>query len=331
MASHSKRSPRLLFAALAVLSVALHPAHAQDAYPSRPIRIIVPTGPGGGSSDLGARLIAQGLSRSLGRQVVVENRPGAASIIGSEAVAKAPADGYTLLVTPSTIAINPATYRHMPYDALRDFAPITQTVFVPNTIVIHPSLPVRSLKELIAFAKARPGEISYASPGHGSNPHLTLALLASMAQIRMVHIPYSKGTVAASVDFLAGRVAVMSTSNMSIVIPHMRAGRLRVLGVTSANRIQALPDVPTIAEAGLPGYESVQWSGLLAPAGTPRETVEKLHNEVTAILRTPDVREKLLNVGAEVVASTPEAFAAFIKAETVKWAKMAKIAGIEPQ
>ena len=319
----------LLLTALVLLAVALPQAQAQDNYPNRPIRIIMPTAPGG-PTDIGARLIAQELHKRWGRPVVVETRAGAGTIIGSEIVAKAPPDGYTLLVSPSTLAINPATYKKMPYDALRDFAPITQTHFVPNLIVVHPSLPAKSVKEVIALAKARPGEILYGSSGHGTNPHLTIELFASMAQIRLLHVPY-KGTAPGLIDLLAGRVAMMATSSMSLIVPHVRAGRLRALGITSATRSQALPDIPTIAEAGVPGYEAVQWSGLVAPAGTPREIIAKLNKEAVAILRTPEVRERLASDSAEVVASSPEEFAAFMKAETVKWAKVVKAAGIEPE
>ncbi len=233
-------------------------------------------------------------------------------------------------MSPSTLATNPASYKKMPYNALRDFAPITQTLFVPNLMVIHPSLPAQSVKEFIALAKARPGEILYASAGHGTNPHLTIELFASMAQIRMTHVPY-KGSLPGVVDLLAGRVAMTATASMANIIPHLRTGRLRALGVTTASRIPALPDIPTIAEAGLPGYESVQWSGLLAPAGTPREIVSTLHKEVVAILRTPEARERLANIGTEVVASSPQEFAAFIKSETAKWAKVARAAGITPE
>jgi tripartite-type tricarboxylate transporter receptor subunit TctC len=314
---------------LGALAASLMPAAFAQGYPNRPIRIIVPTAPGG-PSDIGSRLIAEELTKRWGRPVVVETRPGAGTIVGSEIVAKAPPDGYTLLMSPSTLATNPASYKKMPYNALRDFAPITQTLFVPNLIVIHPSLPAKSLKEFIAFARARPGEILYASAGHGTNPHLTIELFASMAQIRMVHVPY-KGSLPGIVDLLAGRVALSATASMANLIPHVRSGRLRALGVTTAKRTQALPDTPTIAEAGLPGYESVQWSGLLAPAGTPREIVTALHKEVIAILHTPEARERLAGIGTEMVGSTPEEFAAFIKSETAKWAKVAKAAGIEPE
>jgi len=301
--------------------------HAQESYPSRPIRIIVPTSPGGGS-DTGARLIATELTKRWGRSLVAENRPGAGTILGSEVVAKSPPDGYTLLMSPSTLATNAASYKKMPYDAIKDFAPITQILYVPNLIMSHPSLPARSIKELIAFARTRPGEILYASAGHGTNPHLTMELLASMAKIKFVHIPY-KGSGPGFVDTIAGRVALTASSSMTAVLPHIRSGRMRALGVTSAQRAELLPDVPTVAESGLPGYESVQWSGLLAPAGTPREILAKLHKEVVAIVGEPEHRARLKSENFELVAGSSEEFATLIKSEIVKWAKVAKLAGIE--
>jgi len=313
----------------ALLSLAPAAASAQDNYPERPIRIVVPTAPGG-PSDIGARLIAQELTKRWGRQVVVDTRPGAGSIIGSEIVARAPPDGYTLLLTPSTLAINPATYKSMPYDAVRDFAPITQTHFVPSLILLHPSVPAKSVPELVALAKARPGEILYGSSGHGTNPHLVIELFASMTQIRLTHVPY-KGTAPGLIETLAGRVAMIATSSMALTVPHVRSGRLRALGITTATRSAALPDIPTIAEAGVPGYEAVQWSGLLAPAATPHHLIVRLHREVTAILRTPEIRNRLAADSAEVVAGSPEQFAEFLKAELVKWAAVVKAAGITPE
>ncbi|HWP90336.1 MAG TPA: tripartite tricarboxylate transporter substrate-binding protein, partial [Burkholderiales bacterium] len=218
----------------ALLSLAPAAAYAQDNYPERPIRIVVPTAPGG-PSDIGARLIAQELTKRWGRQVVVDTRPGAGSIIGSEIVARAPPDGYTLLLTPSTLAINPATYKSMPYDAVRDFAPITQTHFVPSLILLHPSVPAKSVQELVVLAKARPGEILYGSSGHGTNPHLVIELFASMTQIRLTHVPY-KGTAPGLIETLAGRVAMIATSSMALTVPHVRSGRLRALGITTATR-----------------------------------------------------------------------------------------------
>jgi len=313
----------------ALLSLASAAACAQDNYPERPIRIVVPTAPGG-PSDIGARLIAQELTKRWGRQVVVDTRPGAGSIIGSEIVARAPPDGYTLLLTPSTLAINPATYKSMPYDAVRDFAPITQTHFVPSLILLHPSVPAKSVQELVALAKAHPSEILYGSSGHGTNPHLVIELFASMTQIRLTHVPY-KGTAPGLIETLAGRVAMIATSSMALTVPHVRSGRLRALGITTATRSAALPDIPTIAEAGVPGYEAVQWSGLLAPAATPQHLIVRLHREVTTILRAPEIRNRLAADSAEVVAGTPEQFAEFIKAELVKWAAVVKAAGISAE
>ncbi len=327
MTTRSNGTASLLLAALFGLTAAVPQASAQDAYPSRPIRMILPVAPGGGTDAL-ARLIGQGLFERWGRQVVVESRTGAGTLIASEFVAKSKADGYTLLLTTSTHAINPAVYRKMPYDTLRDFAPITQAVSLPSLIVVHPSV-AKSVQELIALAKTRPGEIVFASAGRGSNPHLAMELFASMAQIRMIHVPYKSGPPAL-IDVIAGHVAIMA-SGMSSSLPQVRAGKLRALGATSARRAIAAPDIPTIAEAGLPGYESMQWYGLLAPAGTPREIIAMLHKETVPILRAPETNERLASDGAEVVASSPEEFAAFIKAETMKWAGVAKTAGIQPE
>jgi len=319
--------PGLILAAAVALTAVSPPAPGQGNYPGRVIRVIVPTSPGG-ANDTIARLIAQGLTERLGRQVVVENRPGAGTTIGGDFVARSSPDGHTLLMGLSTLATNAATYKKMPYDALRDFAPITQAVFTPNLLIVHPSLPAKSVKELIALARARPGEILYASSGHGTNPHLSLELFCSMARIRMVHVPY-KSSIPGMIDLLAGEVALLS-SPMLQAIPYVRAGRLRALGVTSAKRVATAPDISTIAE-GLPGYESVQWYGLLAPAKTPLEIIARLHREVVAILRAPEARERFAADGAELVANSPDEFAALLKAETVKWARVAKAAGITPE
>ncbi len=318
-----------ILSAFALLPAGVPQAPAQDNYPARPIRIIVPTAAGGGS-DASARLLSQELPKRWRQPVVVENRAGAGTIVGTEIVAKAPADGYTLLMAPGAFATNPSTYRKLPFDTLRDFAPISQAVAVPQLICVHPSVPARTVKELIALAKARPGELQYAAAGHGTLPHLTMELFALMAQIRLVNVPY-KGGAPGIIDLLGGRLSLTATSSMSLVIPHVRAGRLRAIGVTTAARIAVLPDIPTIAEAGLPGFEAVQWAGLLAPAGTSREIISKLHKEVAAILRSPEARERLARDGNEVVAGSPEEFAAFIRAEIGKWAKVVKAAGIEPE
>ena len=304
------------------------PAALAQAWPSKPIRLIVPSLPGGGT-DISARIIAPKLSESLGQQVVVENRAGAAMMIGGEAVARAAPDGYTLLMGISTLTINPSVHKKVPYDALRDFAPISQVISLPNVLLAHPSVPAKTVKELIAFARAHPGEITFASAGVGSNLHLSMELFLSMAKIKMVHVPY-KGSGGALVDLIAGHVAVMTTTILS-GISHLRSGRLRALGVTSAKRSAALPGIPTIAEAALPGYEAVQWYGVLAPAGTPREIIAKLHGSVVRALQDATVRERFLGDGAVPVGSSPEEFAALMRAETTKWAKVIKDAGIKPE
>ena len=311
----------LLLGLLAALDGA--DALAQSGYPSRSIRMVVPNSPGG-AADTVARLLAQGLTERLGQPVLVDNRPGAGTIIGTEIVARAPADGHTLLMSPSTIAINPATYKKLPYDALRDFAPIAQISSIPSVLVVHPSVPAKSVKQLIALAKANSGQLLYASPGHGTIPHLTMELFASMAKIRMVHVPY-KGAAPARTDLIAGRVATTT------VIAYVPDGKLRALAVTSARRSSAAPDIPTIAEAGLPGFELVQWYGLLAPAGTTKEVLARLHSVTVAGVRASDMREHIAKTGGEVAASSSEEFAAFLKSETTKMATVASVAGIQPE
>ena len=309
-----------------MLLLAAGAAGAQT-YPTRPVRIVVPSSIGGGT-DIVARVIAHKLSETMGQQFVVENRPGASTMIGGEVVACAAPDGYTLLMGISTLAINPAMFRKVPYDAQRDFAPITQAVFLPNILIVHPSLPVRTVKELIAFAKARPGALNFASAGTGTNPHLSMELFRVMAGLNMVHVPY-KGSAPGVTDLLSGHVSLM-TPNILTAMPHVRSGRLRALGVTSARRASGAPDIPTIAEAGLPGYEAVQWYGLLAPRGTSTSIVSRLNAEATRSLRLPEVRQRLAADGAEVVAGSAEEFGVFIRAETAKWAKVVKDAGISP-
>ena len=303
-------------------------AQGQGSYPTRALRIVVPTSAGSGT-DFVARLIAQPLTERLGQQVVVDNRAGASTMLGAEMVAKAPPDGYTLLAGISTLAINPAVFRTMAYDALRDFAPITQMTSIANLLAIHPSLPAKSVKELVALAKSKPGEIAFASSGTGTNPHLTMELFLVMTGTRMLHVPY-KGPGPGVIDLLAGRVGAMASSTVSL-IPHVRSGRLRGLGVTTTKRVVGMLDIPTIAEAGVPGYESVQWFGLLAPAGTPKEIIARLNKEVVTILHTPENKERLAKEGVEALTNTPEEFAAYLRAETTKWAGVVKAAGIVPE
>jgi len=317
---------RLVLMALA--AAAAGSAFAQAGYPSKPVRLVVPSSAGGGT-DIVARIIAPDLSKRLGQQVVIDNRPGAGTMIGIEVAAKSPPDGYTLLMGLSTLAINSALYKKVPYDPQRDFAPITQAISSASIIVVHPSVPVKTLKELIAFARARPGQINYASAGTGTYPHMTMELFLSMAQLKMVHIPY-KGTGPAMIDMVAGQVATMAATILT-GMPQIRAGRLRPLGITSAARSPIVPDIPTVAEAGLPGYESVQWYGMLAPARTPRDIITRLHGEATRVLQQPEIKARFAGDGADPVGSSPEEFTRYIQSELTKWAKVARDAGIQQE
>jgi tripartite-type tricarboxylate transporter receptor subunit TctC len=315
-------------ACAALTAAAAGAAFAQAGYPGKPVRIVVPSSAGGGT-DIVARIIAPELSKRLGQQVVIDNRPGAGTMIGIEVAAKSPPDGYTLLMGLSTLAINSALYKKVPYDPQRDFAPITQAVSSASIIVVHPSVPVKTLKELIAFARARQGQLNYASAGTGTYPHMTMELFLSMAKLKMVHIPY-KGTAPAMIDMVAGQVATMAATILT-GMPQIRAGRLRPLGITSAVRSPIVPDIPTVAEAGLPGYESVQWYGMLAPARTPRDIITRLHGEATRILQQPEIKARFAGDGADPVGSSPEEFARYIQSELTKWAKVAREAGIQQE
>jgi tripartite-type tricarboxylate transporter receptor subunit TctC len=311
---------------LLLLALAVDHAFAQGtAYPAKPVRIVVPSSPGGGT-DILARLLAQKLTENLGQQFVVENRPGAGQIIGIEAVARSAPDGYTLLMAASAIVINEVLYKKPPYDTLRDFAPITLGASLPNILVVHPALPAKSVRELIALAKARPGMLNYSSAGSGTSPHLSMELFRIMSGITLTHIPY-KGTGPATVDLVAGQVQ-LSMPNVLTALPQIKGGKLRALGVTSSKRASGLPDIPAIAEAGVPGYEAIQWYGLLAPAGTSRDVVNKLQSETAKILVLQEVKERLAADGADAVGNRPQEFAAYIKAEIDKWSKVVKAGGI---
>ncbi len=321
---------RLFLARLcaAAVACALPALAAAQAWPSKPIRIIVPYSPGG-TTDLVARLVGAKLQDRLGQPVVVDNKPGANGMIGTDLVAKAPPDGYTLAIaSPGTHGANASLYRNISYDTLKDFTPVTQAVDAPFLFVVHPSLGVNSVKELIAAAKAKPGEISYASGGSGSSQHLAMELFKTMAKIEMTHVPY-KGSAASYPDLLGGvvkaEIDVLPTS-----LPHVKSGKLKVLATGSAKRLALLPDVPTIAEAGVPGYESASWYGFVAPARLPKDVLDKLYAEIARALREPDVVEKLTTAGVFVVASRPEEFAAFIKGEVEKAARVVKAANIKP-
>jgi tripartite-type tricarboxylate transporter receptor subunit TctC len=303
-------------------------AHAAG-YPDKPIRVIVASPPGGGT-DLSTRMFTPKFGEVLGQPIVVDNRGGGSGNIGAEAAARAAPDGYTLLTAAASLTSNPYVMKRVPYDLERDFAPVSMTVMVPNILVSHPSLPVKNLKELIAFVKARPGQLSYASAGVGSVPHLMMEFLVGMGGLKMVHVPY-KGAGPALVDVMGGHVPIMAANILS-TLPHVKAGRVRAYGVTSATRAAAAPEIPSIAEAGLPGYEAVQWFGLLAPAGTPREVVMRLHAAVVQALDDPATKKRFTGDGATPKPSaSPEEFGAFIRSEMKKWAKVIKDAGIKPE
>ena len=299
-------------------------AEAQN-YPVRPIRLVVPFSPGG-AADVPGRFLTQKLSEALGQQVVVDNRPGAGSTIGADQVAKAPADGYTLLMISNTHFVSAALYKKLPYDSLNDYAPVTQVTSAPNVIVVHPSLPAKTVKELIALAKAKPGKIDYASSGNGSTQHLTGALFTKMAGIEMTHIPY-RGSGPATADLLSGQVTV-GFPGIAGMLPQIKAGKLRALAVTSAKRSPELPDVPTVAEAGIKGYDVTAWFGITGPKGIPREIVTKLHGDLLRILKNPEFQKTLLAAGQEVTwQETPELFGAMLKVEAAKWARMVQESG----
>ncbi|HTO47394.1 MAG TPA: tripartite tricarboxylate transporter substrate binding protein [Burkholderiales bacterium] len=311
--------------AVLLLAIALSgPAAWAQGYPSKPIRVIVGYSPGG-ATDIVARTLAGKLQESLGQPVIVENKPGANSNIGSEIVAKSAADGHTLLLGTIANAINMAAYTGLGYDTLRDFAPVTQTMSAPSVLAAHPSLPVKDLKGLIALAKEKPNTIAFASSGNGSSPHLAGELLKMRAGIQIVHVPY-KGAAPALSDLIAGHVPIGFQTALS-AMPYLQSGRLRVLGVASPQRLAQLPDVPTIAEAGLPQFEVSSWNGLLAPAKTPPEIVAILHAASVKALASPDVREKFAAQGAETVGSSPDEFRAYIRAEIDKWTLVIRASG----
>ena len=307
---------------------ALAPAAAQP-YPNRPIRFVVPFAPGG-STDTLARTLGQKLTDALQQQVVVDNRSGANGNIGMEIVARAAPDGHTIVLGYiANLGIGPGLYAKLPFDPVKDYAPITQLASSPNILVAHPSLPVKSFRELMAHAKANPGKLNYASASIASIGHLTGELLNQSAGISMMHVPY-KGSGQAVIDLLGGQVQTMF-SGMSSVMQHVKAGKLRPLAVTGAQRSPAAPDVPTIAESGFPGFEATAWYGVLAPARTPETIVNRLHGEIVRALALPDVRERLNSVGFELVGGTPEAFAVFIKSEIEKWTKIVRAAKISAE
>ena len=298
-------------------------------YPTKSIRIIVAYTPAG-ATDILARAVGQKMSETFGQPVIVDNRPGATGNIGTDAAAKANADGHTLLmVTAATHGINPTLYRKLPWDAVKDFAPVSLVALVPNIMVVNNSVPAKSVKEFIAYLKANPNKLNYGSPGNGSTGHLSQELLKTMTGTSMQHIPY-KGSAGVLADVIAGQI-VVTIDNMPPYLPQVKAGKLRALAVSTAKRSPAMPDLPTINEAGVPGYNTSAWFGLVAPAGTPKAVIDKLATETQRILKLPDVNERLSALGAEPVGDRPEQFAAHIKVEIAKWAKVIKDANVELQ
>jgi tripartite-type tricarboxylate transporter receptor subunit TctC len=317
-----------------LLVLASTPAFAQRdgapaaSYPARPLRIIVPQSPGA-STDLTARLVARALSEAWKQPVVVDNRPGAGTIIGTELVTRAAPDGHTLLVVASGITVNPSMHKRMPYDTGRDLAPISQLTRFSNLLAAHPGFPAKTLQDLLALAKAKPGTINYASAGLASGTHMSMELLKAMTGIDLVHIPYTGGGLAVTAA-IGGQVQLNIGTTVG-VLPHVRSGKLRAIAVTTAARSPAAPDVPTFAESGVAGYDHGPWNGLFAPAKTPPAILAKIHTEVARALQAPDVRKVFANEGVEAVASAPEAFAALVRTELATWAKVVKAAGIKAE
>lgn len=296
-----------------------------DTYPSRPIKVVVAF-TAGGTTDIIARIVGKKLTDAWGQQVIIDNRPGAGGNLGSNVVAKSPPDGYTLLIgSVGPLAINATLYPNMPYDHLKDFVPICLVASVPNMLVVHPSVPVHSVKDLVDLARAKPGTLNYGSTGNGTTGHLSGELLNERAGINLVHVPYRGAT--AVTDLLGGQVQLMFATIPS-VIQHVRAGNLRAIAVTSSRRSPALPEIPTIAESGYPDFEAGSWFGFVAPTGTPEPIVRKLHAQIAGIVRMPDINEQLASQGADPVGSTPEEFGQYMRSETEKWAKVVKASGI---
>ena len=311
---------------IAALLLALPAMSMAQTYPSKPIRIIVPSPPGDGS-DLMARAIGDKLTAAWNTPVVIDNRTGAGGRVGAEAAAKAPADGYTLIMgNAGSHGINAALYADLSYDIERDFAPITQVMRAPNVLVVSPSLPVSNVRELVALFKANPAKYSYGSGGNGSSAHLSAELFKSMAGVDVVHVPY-KGASPALTDVIAGRV-VMFIGNLPPAMPHIKSGNVKALAVTTAQRSPLVPDVPTLAESGMPGFETVAWFGLFAPTGTPKAVVDKMQAEVARIVREPDIRERIAALGGEPVGNKPEEFAAIVSGDVAKWKKVVKDANV---
>lgn len=311
--------------ALALALVLVGPSNAQT-YPSRPIRFIVPFAAGGGA-DMTARTLAQRLTEALGESVIVDNRPGASAIIGTEIAARSPHDGYTILLASSILTVNPGMGRKLPYDAMRDFSPVSLVTNSPHLLAVHPSLPARSVKELVALAKARPGQLTFASGSNGGVSHLSGEMFSSIARIKIINVPY-RGSGQAVLAIVTGEVS-LGFNDVMTNLPPMKAGRLRGLAVTSLKRLSAIPDLPTIVESGYPGFQSGVWFGVLAPARTPHDIIFRLNAELVKITRRPEFLQRLTAEGGEAIGSTPEQFGDYIKLETANWAKIIKEANIK--
>jgi tripartite-type tricarboxylate transporter receptor subunit TctC len=316
------------FVRLVIAGMLIPGLAAAQSYPEKGVVMVAPF-PAGGSVDLVARAVAQQMSETWKQSVIVANRPGAGGNIGAETVARAAADGYTLLMGTTALASSPALYRRLGYDVTRDLAPVSLVVTMPNVLVVHPSLPARSVQELVALAKARPGALNSASAGIGSSNHLALVLFNTMAGVDIAHIPY-KGAAPAVADLLGGHVA-MTFVPIAAAVPPVRSGKLRALGITSAARSATIPGVPTLNEAGVQGYEATSWNALLAPGATPRDTVHRIHDALAETLRVPKVREILVSVGAEPVGSSPEDFGRFLRKEMAKWGEVVRAAGLKAE
>ena len=311
----------------AVLGLALTMSFAQaQTYPSKQVRFVVGF-PAGGATDVVARAISQNLSEALGHPVVVDNRAGAASNIAAEIVATSPKDGHTIFLGTVSLAINPSLYKKLPYNALKDFTAVSQVTDTPFMFVTHPSLPVRNVKEFVALARARPGQLNYGSAGNGSGGHLFTAMFGSMAGVNLAHVPY-RGASYATTSVLSGETIFMF-DNIVTTLPLAKAGKLRALAVTTAKRSRVAEDIPTLAQAGVPGYDANAWFGVFAPAGTPDAVIARLQSEISKIVKIPEIRDRFLALGAEPVGSTPEQFAAFYRAEVLKWAKVVKDSGAQ--
>ncbi len=297
---------------------------AAQTFPNKTVTIVVPFSPGG-ATDIMSRLLAERLNKRLGQPVIVENRPGAGTMIASEYVARAPADGYTLLMAASSLGIAPSLYSKVNYDPIKDFAPVTQVASVVHVLVVQPSMPVKNVAELTAWLKANPDKANYGSVGAGTSTHLEAELFKSVAGVQMQHIPY-KGSSPALAAMVGGQLDVMFDAFASSG-PFIKDGKLKLLAVTTAQRSKSLPDTPTVAESGLPGYEAMPWLGLVAPAGTPPAVINKLHNEVAQVLKEPEVQEKFRTLGLDIIGNTPDEFSAFLKQDIVKWAKVVKDSG----